>query len=153
MDKIEIPIVDEKDVVSEEEIIVGKLEKEKGKEKGKVGVIFVVHEHQATHLHWDLRLEMGGVLKSWAVPKEPILEKGVKRLAIQVDDHPLDYASFEGTIPEGMYGAGTVKIWDTGEFILEDQSPSRILFELKGKRLIGKYILTRFKNNWLFFKR
>ncbi len=119
--------------------------------------IFVVHEHDATHLHYDLRLEIGGVLRSWAVPKEPPVKEGVKRLAIQTEDHPLEYADFEGVIPEGMYGAGTVKIWDTGEFILEKEKDDEVLFELKGKKLIGKYALikTRFrgKDSWLFFKR
>ncbi len=119
--------------------------------------IFVVHEHDATHLHYDLRLEIGGVLRSWAVPKEPPDKEGTKRLAIQTEDHPLEYADFEGVIPEGMYGAGTVKIWDTGEFILEKEKDDEVLFELKGKKLIGKYALikTRFrgKDSWLFFKR
>lgn len=116
--------------------------------------IYVVHKHQATHLHWDLRLEMGGTLKSWAVPKEPPTEKGVKRLAVQVEDHPLDYATFQGTIPKGEYGAGNVEIWDSGTYKLLDKKPNKIIFEIKGKRLMGTYCLLRFKEdkNWLFFK-
>ena len=129
----------------------------KGGAKQSAGNIFVVHEHDATRLHYDLRLSMGGVLRSWAVPKEPPEKEGVKRLAIQTEDHPIEYADFEGIIPEGMYGAGTVKIWDRGEFILEKEKDDEVLFELKGKKLIGKYALikTRFrgKDSWLFFKR
>ncbi len=129
----------------------------KGDAKKGGGRIFVVHEHDASHLHYDLRLEIGGVLRSWAVPKEPPEEEGVKRLAIQTEDHPLEYADFEGTIPEGMYGAGTVRIWDRGEFSLEEEMSDRLLFELTGRRLIGKYALikTKFKgkDSWLFFKR
>jgi DNA ligase D-like protein (predicted 3'-phosphoesterase) len=116
--------------------------------------IYVIQRHQATHLHWDLRLEMDGVLKSWAVPKEPPAEKGVKRLAVMVEDHPLDYATFEGTIPEGEYGAGTVEIWDKGTYTLVDRKPNKIIFEIKGERLKGTYCLLRFKEdkNWLLFK-
>ncbi|MCX9010455.1 MAG: 3'-phosphoesterase [Candidatus Methanoperedens sp.] len=125
--------------------------------KKKTGNIFVVHEHDASHLHYDLRLEMGGVLRSWAVPKEPPEKEGVKRLAIQTEDHPLEYADFEGTIPEGMYGAGAVRIWDRGEFRLEEEKGDRLLFELKGKKLRGNYALikTKFKgkDSWLLFKR
>jgi DNA ligase D-like protein (predicted 3'-phosphoesterase) len=131
-------------------------EPEGGAKKGG-GSIFVVHEHDASHLHYDLRLEIGGVLRSWAVPKEPPEKEGVKRLAIQTEDHPLEYADFEGTIPEGMYGAGAVRIWDRGEFRLEEETGDRLLFELKGKRLTGRYALikTKFKgkDSWLFFKR
>ena len=119
--------------------------------------IFAVHEHDASHLHYDLRLGMGGVLRSWAVPKEPPEKAGVRRLAIKTEDHPLEYADFEGTIPEGTYGAGNVRIWDKGEFILEKESEDELLFELKGKKLTGKYALikTKFKgkDSWLFFKR
>ncbi len=129
----------------------------KGGAKQSAGNIFVVHEHDATRLHYDLRLSMGGVLRSWAVPKEPPEKEGVKRLAIQTEDHPLEYADFEGTIPEGMYGAGTVKIWDKGVFNLEKEKDDEVLFELLGRRLTGKYALikTRFrgKDSWLFFKR
>jgi len=118
--------------------------------------IFVIQEHHASHLHWDFRLEFDGVLKSWAIPKEPPKEKGTKRLAIEVEDHDLSYANFKGEIKEG-YGKGTVKIWDKGTFKLEDKKPSKIVFELKGKKLKGKYVLlkTNFggnKKNWLFFK-
>ncbi len=129
----------------------------KGAVKPHAGNIFVIHEHDARHLHYDLRLEMGGVLRSWAVPKEPPDKEGVKRLAIQTEDHPLEYADFEGVIPEGMYGAGKVRIWDKGEFILENEKDDELLFELKGSKLTGRYALikTRFKgkDSWLFFKR
>ncbi len=118
--------------------------------------IFVVQEHHASHLHWDFRLSLDGVLKSWAVPKEPPTTKGVKRLAIETEDHPLSYADFEGTIPEGHYGAGTVKIWDKGIFNLIERDDSKIVFELNGNILKGKYNLIRFKKGgekaWLFFK-
>jgi len=118
--------------------------------------IFVVHEHNAKKLHWDFRLESGGTLKSWAVPKEPPRIKAVKRLAIQVEDHPLSYANFEGIIEEG-YGKGTVKIWDKGNYSLVEKSPTKIIFNLQGKRLKGKYALikTNFEgkeNTWLFMK-
>ncbi len=120
--------------------------------------IFVVHEHHASHLHWDLRLEMNGVLKSWAVPKSPPLSKGIKRLAIQVEDHPLAYAKFKGVIPEGNYGAGKVAIWDNGKYELIEKTPTKIVFELSGKKLKGKYCLikTNYGNkpnkSWLWFK-
>lgn len=117
--------------------------------------IFVVHKHRATHLHYDLRLEMDGVLKSWAVPKEPPLNPGVKRLAIMVEDHPLDYADFEGVIEEG-YGAGTVEIWDRGDYELIERTDDRIEADLHGSKLKGVYLLVKFErageNNWLFFK-
>jgi len=97
---------------------------------------------------------MDGVLKSWAVPKTPPTEKGVKRLAVQVEDHPIEYANFEGTIPEGQYGAGTVEIWDKGEYILKERDEDKLVFEIRGRRLSGTYCLVRFKGreNWLFFK-
>ena len=114
---------------------------------------FVVHEHHARHLHWDLRLEMEGVLKSWAVPKGPPTVPGVRRLAVQTEDHPLDYIDFEDVIPEGQYGAGTVKVWDTGPFKLLEQKDREVKFHLQGKRLKGTYYLLNFKGkNWLFFK-
>jgi DNA ligase D-like protein (predicted 3'-phosphoesterase) len=113
--------------------------------------IFVIHEHHARKLHWDLRLEIEGVLKSWALPKEPPLTKGVKRLAIQTEDHPLEYANFEGKIPFG-YGKGIVKIWDKGKFKIEKLEENKIVFYLEGEKVKGRYCLVRFKQNWLFFK-
>lgn len=117
--------------------------------------IYVIQEHHASHLHWDLRLEFDGVLKSWAVPKEPSKDPKVRRLAVQVEDHPIDYAKFEGTIPEGEYGAGEVKIWDKGSFEVESRKVNKIIFKINGKKLKGKYVLVRFKppKNWLFFKK
>ncbi|MDP2673019.1 MAG: DNA polymerase ligase N-terminal domain-containing protein [Nanoarchaeota archaeon] len=118
---------------------------------------FVIHKHHASHLHWDLRLEMSGVLKSWAVPKEPSAKKGIKRLAIQVEDHDLSYADFHGEIKEG-YGKGIVKIWDAGTYELISKDSKKIEFELKGKKLKGKFVLvkTNFgkqkEKSWLFFK-
>ena len=114
---------------------------------------FVVQEHRATRLHWDFRLELDGVLKSWAVPKGPPVEPGIRRLAVQVEDHPVDYITFHGSIPKGSYGAGSVKIWDKGTFKLKTRTDSLYEFWLKGKRLKGKYALVRFKEkNWLIFK-
>lgn len=130
----------------------------KAKIENKIKKIFVIHDHHASHHHWDLRLSMDGVLKSWAVPKEPPKIKGVKRLAIQVEDHPLAYAKFEGIIPEGNYGAGTVKIWDNGTYDLEKQTPKEIEVVFHGKKLKGKYVLIKShfgskpEKSWLFFK-
>jgi DNA ligase D-like protein (predicted 3'-phosphoesterase) len=116
--------------------------------------IFVIQKHTASHLHWDLRLKIDGVLKSWAVPKEPPATEGIKRLAIQVEDHPLSYAEFEGVIPEGNYGAGTVEIWDRGSISFEKCEKKEILFAFSGKKLNGKYALINMGGkNWLFFKR
>lgn len=118
--------------------------------------IFVVHEHHASHLHWDLRLEMDGVLKSWAVPKEPPVKEGTKRLAVAVEDHDMSYAGFEGEISEG-YGKGTVKIWDSGAYDIVNQKDSKIIVDFHGKKLKGEYVLVRFKKagekDWLFFKK
>ncbi len=115
---------------------------------------FVVHKHEASHLHWDLRLEMDGVLKSWAVPKEPPLEPGIRRLAVQVEDHPLDYGSFEGAIPEGEYGAGTVEIWDNGRYELQKRQTDKIEFSLVGKAMNGPYVLVHTRGkNWILLKR
>ncbi|MFH1645909.1 MAG: DNA polymerase ligase N-terminal domain-containing protein [Candidatus Omnitrophota bacterium] len=121
--------------------------------------IFVVQKHNASHLHYDFRLEKEGVLKSWAIPKEPPEVSGVRRLAIEVEDHDLDYADFEGEIPEGHYGAGTVEIWDKGTYDLIKVEEKEIVFDLHGKRLTGQYCLVRFTpkdgkgNTWLFFKK
>lgn len=120
--------------------------------------IFVVHEHHARHLHYDLRLEMDGVLKSWAVPKGPSMNPADKRLAVMVDDHSLEYASFEGIIPEGQYGAGRVIIWDRGEFTLIKGSLKEggLEFELSGNKLKGRFALIKMKKgngkNWLLIK-
>jgi len=115
---------------------------------------FVIQKHQATHLHYDFRLEMDGVLKSWAVPKEPPTATGIRRLAVQVEDHILDYINFEGTIPEGEYGAGTVEIWDKGRYTLKNRTDKMIEFTLQGSRLRGDYALIHFKeNNWLLIRK
>jgi DNA ligase D-like protein (predicted 3'-phosphoesterase) len=116
---------------------------------------FVVQKHDATRLHYDFRLEMDEVLKSWAIPKEPPTESNIKRLAVEVEDHPVSYITFEGTIPEGEYGAGTVEIWDKGMYTLKSRSSNKIVFTLRGEKLVGDYILVRFKEdkNWLFFKK
>jgi DNA ligase D-like protein (predicted 3'-phosphoesterase) len=116
---------------------------------------FVVQRHDASRLHWDFRLEMDGVLKSWAVPKEPPTRPGLRRLAVAVEDHALDYIGFEGTIPEGEYGAGTVEIWDRGTYDLESRKPEKIVFELHGERMKGRYTLVHFTDkaeNWLLFR-
>ncbi len=127
----------------------------KGDETTSGGNIYVIQKHQARHLHYDLRLEMNGVLKSWAVPKTPPTEKGIRRLAVQVEDHPIDYANFEGIIPEGEYGAGTVEIWDNGRYVLKERDEDKLIFEINGNKLRGDYCLVRFKErkNWLFFKK
>ena len=130
------------------------------------GRAFVIQKHDATRLHYDLRLEDDGVLKSWAVTKEPPDRPGIKRLAVRVEDHPYDYKDFEGVIPAGEYGAGTVEIWDRGTYLpLLGGEPSdsvaaaiergALKVEIKGKRLSGKYVLFNFDKegkNWFFFK-
>ena len=117
--------------------------------------IYVIQKHTASHLHFDLRLEMNGVLKSWAIPKEPPTSTGVKRLAVQVEDHPIEYANFEGIIPEGEYGAGTVEIWDRGTYKLINCKENKLIVEIDGAKLSGAYVLVKFKDekNWLFFKK
>jgi DNA ligase D-like protein (predicted 3'-phosphoesterase) len=116
---------------------------------------FIVQKHDASRLHWDFRLEMDGVLKSWAVPKEPPTRSGLRRLAVAVEDHDLNYIDFEGVIPEGEYGAGSVEIWDRGTFDLESRKPDKLVFELRGERMKGRYTLVHFTDkaeNWLLFK-
>lgn len=120
---------------------------------------FVVQMHAASHLHYDFRLECKGVLKSWAVPKGPSLDPSIKRLAVEVEDHPLEYKDFEGVIPKGEYGGGTVMVWDEGSWEEIDDGKSlengnAVKFILHGKKLKGKWKLIRIKNgkNWLLIK-
>ncbi|MER3447771.1 MAG: 3'-phosphoesterase [Candidatus Dadabacteria bacterium] len=116
---------------------------------------FVVHEHEASRLHYDFRLEMDGVLRSWAIPKGPSMDASEKRLAILVEDHPLEYIDFEGIIPEGMYGAGAVVVWDNGNYDILEKKRDKIRFFLKGKRLKGNFSLVRLKGKekeWLLIK-
>jgi DNA ligase D-like protein (predicted ligase)/DNA ligase D-like protein (predicted 3'-phosphoesterase) len=118
--------------------------------------IFVVQEHSARRLHYDLRLERQGVLKSWAVPKGIPQKTGDKRLAVQTEDHPSEYQKFEGTIPKGQYGAGTVRIWDKGSYELKIWKDDKIEFKLNGEKLHGSYALVRLKKatekDWLLMK-
>jgi bifunctional non-homologous end joining protein LigD len=124
------------------------------------GRLFVVHEHAARRLHWDLRLEMDGVLRSWAVPKGPSYDTADKRLAVLVEDHPLEYGDFEGLIPEGNYGAGAVIVWDRGQWVpvgdpAEGLAKGKLLFELRGYKLHGLWTLVKLKKGekeWLFIK-
>ena len=142
-------------------------EPEGGSAKGK-NLIFVVQEHAASHLHYDFRLEMEGVLKSWAVPKGPSLNPDDKRLAMMVEDHPYDYKDFEGNIPEGNYGGGNVIVWDTGSYhgldgggekeLLAGLHKGHISFILEGKKLKGEFALVKIKNGrqenaWLLIKK
>lgn len=121
------------------------------------GNIYVVQKHDATRLHYDLRLERDGVLVSWAVPKGIPLEPGDRRLAIQTEDHPLEYGGFEGTIPRGQYGAGSVEIWDRGFYVPVKWMEDKIEFVLAGERVKGRYELVRFEKagekEWLLFKK
>ncbi len=132
--------------------------REEKSERKKEELVYVIQKHRATHLHYDLRLEEEGVLKSWAIPKEPPINPGIKRLAVETEDHPLGYEDFEGEIPEGEYGAGTVEIWDKGSYIPLEIAPGKKIIEIKGKKLNGTYALIKIKTkegsekNWLFFK-
>ncbi len=138
-------------------------------ERGATPKKFVVHEHHARRLHYDLRLEVEGVLWSWAVPKGPSLDPADKRLAVEVEDHPLDYAGFEGTIPEGQYGAGTVSIWDSGSYenllaakeaplsMTEARAQGRLEVSFAGRRLQGGFALIKMRGpgrekDWLLIK-
>ncbi len=124
------------------------------KVKGEGQRRFVVQKHQSTHLHYDFRLEIDGVLRSWAIPKGPPLEPAVRRLAVQVEDHPIDYIDFTGIIPKGEYGAGSVEIWDKGKFNLEKESANILEFSLRGKKLSGSYALIHTDDkNWLLIRR
>ncbi len=117
--------------------------------------VYVIQEHHAKRLHWDLRFEIDEVLKSWALPKIPPQKEGEKRLAVAVDDHPMEYALFEGEIPAGNYGAGQVTIWDRGTFEILEREGKKLVVDIKGDKLKGRYCLLHFKpqeKNWLFFK-
>lgn len=134
-------------------------------EKSQEGYLYVIQKHAASHLHYDLRLELDGVLKSWAVPKGPSLRPGDKRLAVHVEDHPIEYGSFEGIIPEGEYGGGTVMLWDRGTWEPvggphEAYAKGDLKFKLHGERLKGSWVLARMKGsaggegkNWLLIKK
>lgn len=122
--------------------------------------LYVVQKHHARSLHYDLRLEKNGVLKSWAVPKGIPEKAGIRHLAVQVGDHALDYATFEGIIPDGQYGAGTVEIWDSGTFEERSWRERKIVVDISGKRVNGEYVLVRLKpkqgqedKNWILFRK
>jgi len=141
-----------------------------GKARSGKKLAFVIQKHAASHLHYDLRLELDGVMKSWAVPKGPSLDPSVKRLAMQVEDHPIEYNTFEGTIPKGEYGGGTVMLWDRGTYTYGGSHPDPIeglrlgyqkgdfKFVLNGKRLKGSWVLVRTRRDdrgkaqWLLIK-
>lgn len=118
----------------------------------KSSLLYVIQKHRATHLHYDFRLEWNGVLLSWAIPKGPSLDPSVKRLAMQVEDHPVEYGSFEGVIPAGEYGGGTVMLWDRGTWSPEEEDVEAALkkgslkFDLNGKKLRGSWALVRTRN-------
>jgi bifunctional non-homologous end joining protein LigD len=137
---------------------------ESGPTERGAGGRFVVHEHKATRLHYDFRLELGGVLKSWALPKGPSMNPADKRLAVAVPDHPVEYGDYEGIIPEGTYGAGPVVVWDSGTWEpAEPGDPEKQLEDgtlavwLDGRKLSGGWVLTRLARgsgrDWLLIKR
>ena len=139
--------------------------------KSTTELVFVIQKHAASHLHYDFRLEMDGVLRSWVIPKGPSMNPADKRLAIMVEDHPYDYKDFEGVIPDGNYGAGTVMIWDNGTYALADDEgitnvekklnsdlkEGHLSFILNGKKLKGEFTLMELKteqeNTWLLMKK
>src|SRR5262245_49094777 len=133
-----------------------------GKVKEEAGNNFVIQKHRATRMHYDFRLEMEGVLRSWAIPKGPSFNPNEKRLAVETEDHPMDYGGFEGVIPAGNYGAGKVIIWDNGTYEMVDpETPEKgwkkgkLHFVLKGKKLRGEWVLVRGSREpkqWIFFK-
>jgi len=130
--------------------------------KKSPGNAFVIQKHRATRLHYDLRLEMEGVLRSWAVPKGPSFDPAEKRLAVLTEDHPMDYGNFEGVIPPGNYGAGKVIVWDNGTYEMVDPptpeqgwKKGKFHVRLQGKKLKGEWVLvrgSRAPDQWLFFK-
>jgi DNA ligase D-like protein (predicted 3'-phosphoesterase) len=128
-------------------------------EKPSEALRFVIQEHHARNLHYDLRLEREGVLKSWAIPKEPPRTSGIKRLAVETEDHPVGYGEFEGEIPQGEYGAGTVAIWDRGSYLPLEWEDTSIVLQVKAKKLKGTFCLIKLKptdaddKNWLFFRK
>ena len=139
----------------------------RGSAKRKIApLIYVIQKHRASHLHYDFRLEWKGALLSWAVPKGPSLDPSIRRLAMQVEDHPIEYANFEGVIPEGEYGGGTVMVWDNGTWEPKDPDPDAALqkgdleFTLHGKKLRGSWVLVRTRGygasprrySWLLIK-
>jgi bifunctional non-homologous end joining protein LigD len=133
----------------------------KGKDSADEDYRFVVQKHRARRVHYDLRLAMGGVLKSWALPRGPSLDATEKRLALMVEDHPLEYANFEGVIPKGNYGAGEVIVWDRGKYRingdpLEQLKAGKLVFELDGQKLHGRFHLVKTNlsngNEWLLIK-
>ena len=137
----------------------------RGGAKSPPGWQFVVQKHSASRLHYDFRLELDGVLKSWAVPKGPSLTPGERRLAVQVEDHPIEYAAFQGTSPKGQYGAGSVEIWDRGTWSSvgdphDGLKRGHLVFELGGRKLTGKWALIRIRGradksggkNWLLIR-
>ena len=138
----------------------GRTPEPSGVVSGADGMRFVVQRHDASRLHYDFRLEMDGVLKSWAVPKGVPEVPGVRRLAVEVEDHPVDYMDFEGVIPEGNYGAGTVRIWDRGTYETLEREKDKFKVRINGEKLKGEYALIKLKSNprysgednWLFFR-